>query len=101
MAHELRELQADVRNWKEFALLHSVSPFVPGFEPSRREPSECYCLRFDELRVKLPPTALTRLNSPAKGTRLRLSFCCLRFFNCHGLFRHVFRERTVSLPFFS
>lgn len=75
MEDDARSALAEAAAWRAFCASHALLPLPPGYAPSKVEPSESYCLRLLESRVRIPPAVLAKVSASPKG----MSGACLRF----------------------
>lgn len=68
-----RPLQRAIRNWRSFVVSHSHVPMPPM---ATAEPSEAYCLRLMEARVRIPTQVTAVAAKKLETMGLGACRCC-------------------------
>ena len=62
-----RPVQSRVRGWQSLAASQSLLPLPLGVQIARQEPSEPFCLRFVEARIKVSPQVAIAVTPVQEG----------------------------------
>jgi hypothetical protein len=67
MSRPSRGTQAQLAAWQALAAQQSLLPLPPSTPIAKQEPSEAYCLRLVEARVRLSPQVMVVVTPPSEG----------------------------------